>query len=176
MSPEPISTGGRAPSFRADTGMAWAVKDSFLRYVTASGGSIAVLDPAGMTAGSQFYFPLLDDSGFDPTRRTGAIRFTGSVIFTAHVGMLRIALKDPVLDISERAVLLADVDEGRELPIAEVRLPEPSDTGGIVMWRDARAFLLPESVALFGGTYRQGEELAPITVRVSVRPDGPSSD
>ncbi|GAA1996933.1 HtaA domain-containing protein [Microbacterium pumilum] len=164
--------------YRVDTGMAWAVKDSFLRYVQGSGGSITVLEPAGVTAAPEFHFPIADQSNFDPAAGEGHIRFAGGVTFTAHGGMLRIAFCDPVIRFGDGVQLLADVEHTTELPIAELRLPEPSSIDGVRMWRDASAILLPHAVALFGGSYAAGEQLAPLTLRVElhVKARGTHSD
>lgn len=141
---------------RADVGMAWGIKRSFVDYVRRlddarwdfSGG-------AAMTTGRELYFPLAAEQPGWPS-----VAFAGAVTIAAHFGALRIALDRPVVSIEPGGVLAA---EGADL--VALHPSPPVLDGDVVMWRIDTA-LAPEAVPLFNGAYGDGEPFDVMTVRV----------
>ncbi|MDN4596684.1 HtaA domain-containing protein [Leifsonia virtsii] len=157
MTPTPFTA-------RADLGFAWSVKDSFLQYIRGMhDGDISWRDGAAVTDAGQFYFPLTQVRGVDGTTELG---FRGEVRFTAHRGLLSVSIKDPVIRIThDRAELAVRVGDAEE-HIAELDLPARIIDNDVAMWLDARSKLAGSGPEMFGGTYPDGEPLAPLTIRI----------
>lgn len=141
---------------RADVGMAWGIKRSFVDYILRlddarwefSGG-------AAMTTGHELYFPLAAEQPGWPS-----LAFEGAVTIAAHFGALRIALDRPVLTIEPGGMLAA---EGRHLVVLHPSTPVLD--GGVVMWR-IDATLAAAAIPLFNGAYGEGEPFDTLTVRM----------
>ncbi|AWB90105.1 HtaA domain-containing protein [Salinibacterium hongtaonis] len=165
---ETIASTGESPSI--GTGLAWGVKDSFLRYITTMpGGSPTTSGDATTTRDGSFYFATADQSGFDTTALTGTIKFSGRINFVGHFGALSVSLVDPwlILD-SEGGSLSVEWGTGPESRSEIVRvIPDaPVAAGSVLAWRAAETFLSPLAVAQFNSVYRAGEPFAPLAIRV----------
>ncbi|GAA1468943.1 HtaA domain-containing protein [Microbacterium thalassium] len=149
---------------RADLGFAWSVKDTFLQYIRRMrDGDIAWSGGAAVTSGGEFFFPLAGVRRFSDC---DVLTFRGSVVFTAHHGMLSVAITQPRITLRDGfADLSVHVGES-ETHIATVQLPRAIRDGNVAMWLECPVALTGGGPELFGGTYTDGEQLAPLTVRV----------
>lgn len=157
MDPSPFTA-------RADLGFAWSVKDSFLQYIRGMrDGDISWSAGAAVTSSGEFFFPLAD------VRRTptGAmLSFRGIVTFTAHHGLLSVSVRQPRIALRDGlADLSISVGEAEE-KIATLSLPPQIQDGDVAMWLNCPAELAASGPELFGGTYADGEPLAPLTIRI----------
>lgn len=145
-----------------ETGLAWGVKASFLRYVASDTTSETTISAgAGELVGGGFYFTPADATA---TR----LAFRGIVSFRAHGGLLRVVIADPVIDL-ETATMHVRVDEqGTLRPLVDLELPDPDRSGGFHTWHDVSSSLRPESVEAFGDVYGPGTPFDPVTLRIAV--------
>jgi hypothetical protein len=140
------------------TSLRWAVKDSFIRYVTVSGGRVSCGNGARWADGE---FDFAPDSETDDERtRT----FLGDVLFVAHGTLLRVALGLPRIEVDGADAVLTAVtdpaDPSTRAAIARATAEADSaDADGRTRWTTT---LTPEGALIFGGNYAPGTELAPI--------------
>lgn len=155
----------QATQRRADIGLAWALKPTFVDYIRSSrDGSIEIDDDAAITPNSEFHFEL-ESVGSD--RSLGQFSFKGTVRFRAHMGFLAIDLRNPRIVMDKRSAELAVEDgAGGWIHLAHVSLPEPAVEDAVTMWLEAPATLTETATDLFGGSYEAGEQLAPLTLRL----------
>lgn len=163
-------TDSAEPLRRADLGLAWAVRTSFLRYVVGSGGRIRVGGGAATTSSGEIYFPLAEVTR-DAEAAPREVRLGGEVDFTAHGGMLHLVLRNPVLRLSaEGAELSVESPQPSSIVervvVVDVNLGAGESSESVLMWRDAATTLTVAGAALFGGSYGAGEPMAPLTVRI----------
>ena len=151
---------------RADLGMAWAVKDSFVNYVKAmNDGRILLSDGAAVTNTREFYFPFKHLEQPDST--SFVLHFGGEARFSAHHGFMSVLLRHPRIEVTpDSACLSIEPEQGREwLRLAELDLPAGLTEDGVTMWDSVVTKLADAGVATFGDSYRAGETLSPLTVR-----------
>lgn len=154
-----------AATHTADTGFAWAVKRSFVGYVSAvPDGRTLVGEGAAITSDSDFHFPFSHASESEPGAMS--LHFAGVVAFTAHHGMLTVSLRRPRLALSGTGGRLLIASTGGEVPIARLVLPDAHTARDVTTWSDVPTTLTREGSAVFGGFYAEGEELAPLTIRI----------
>ncbi|WP_371652405.1 MULTISPECIES: HtaA domain-containing protein [unclassified Streptomyces] len=150
----------------------WGFKDSFRRYVGASG--ITVADGAKQAPGNGV-FTFVDGTGtYDTSTHAGATAFKGSVRFSAHGGVLDIKLSDlKVTTTTTTGVITADVttkDGGKDrtaddVPLADLDLSQVKPSPGAAMtFKDIPATLTEQGAAAFNGNYKKGEKLDPATL------------
>lgn len=152
---------------RADLGFAWSVKDSFLQYIRGMrDGDIAWNAGAAVTSTGEFFFPL---SGVDQVGETKILSFRGTVTFTAHHGMLSVSLSQPRIIIRGESAHLTVEAGGVEQQIATIDLPPRIHDGDVTMWLTCAVRLSGVGPEQFGGSYADGEELAPLTIRIPTR-------
>lgn len=149
----------------ADTGLAWGIRRTFVSYVRAAGGAVAVVPPAGLTATGEFYFPF-DTAKAQSEESQPRLQFSGQIGFLAHGGFLRVELSNPRVTLGAECTLTAETSTGTRVNIVAVILPEPTGDGTVTMWLDAGTRLHADAVELFGGSYEAGEEFAPLTIRI----------
>src|SRR5690349_16780739 len=149
---------------RADLGMAWAVKDSFVRYVQSMhDGRILLRDGAAVTNTRQFYFPFksLDQSAGDHF----VLQFGGEARFLAHHGLMSVAICNPKIEVGPDGACLS-IEQGNEtVQLADLRLPAVSVEDGVTMWANVQVALTSAGAAVFADSYSAGETLAPLTMR-----------
>jgi hypothetical protein len=158
---------------RADFGMAWAVKDSFVNYVRAMrDGRIMLGNGAAVTSTRQFYFPFAGLDRMDERRLM--LRFSGEVRFLAHHGLMSVLLCNPRIEIHGDAAFLSIEQGSTWLRLAEFQMPPAQRQDGAAMWSDLELTLSSTGIETFGATYSAGETLAPLTVRVPAATTTPS--
>jgi len=126
--------------------LAWAVKESFWRYVIDAGGSVTAVGAAEIV-GAEVRFPRVVDA---PPGRSA---FQGGVLFDAHHGALRAAVFDPALDDGPAGMMLTARIGARE--VERVALAD-------VDRRTLAATLRIDGAVLFDFRYAPGTELAPL--------------
>jgi hypothetical protein len=152
------------PVERADTGMAWAVKDSFIQYVQSMrDGRILLGDGAAVTSTEQFYFPLRQVDR--PDEQSLVLHFGGEARFLAHHGLMSVSIRQPRIEVGADAAYLL-IEQGDEtVRLAELSLPAPLTEDGVTMWADVEVTLSDSGTAIFADSYIVGETLAPLTMR-----------
>lgn len=151
-----------------DAGLTWAVKDSFVAYVSSlSDGQVSTSDGATTTSdGIVFHFPLAGVDGLDAEASEGRLRFSGTVAFAGHWGMLHVTISNPVVVLGpESSQLLAEIrGEVRQLADLPAMSPERDDAG--LRWAGWIPTLTSDGAREFQGNYAAGEELAALEVHV----------
>jgi len=95
------------------TQLTWGVKASFRNYVEAAGGTVTLGDGATRAEDDTFVFPAVPGGDLTITpdgSANGAMRFTGSVVFDAHGGMLKATLSELGLEMGQDGLILTAVD------------------------------------------------------------------
>ncbi len=163
----------------SDARLVWGFKEAFRAYIDGSiangewttDGDVSYATPVftwtGGTGGADLEAGALD------------VRYSGSVRFTGHGGILDTTIANPrVVVDGGRAVLLVDVkgttQAGEAVDSAAVEFGAidlagitPARDGDVVTWTDAPVTLTAAGAAAFG-TYPEGEELDPVTIQVTV--------
>ena len=158
--------------------MTWGFKESFRSYIsgTIANGEWTVADGATYTTPN---FGWADGIG-TISDGDGDIRFTGSIEFTGHGGILDTTVANPRLELtgSSTATLVMDVSgttqqgaavDEKAVKFAAVDLSAAKYGDGSVAIVDAPVTLTEAGAAAFG-TYAAGEQLDPVTVTVTADP------
>ncbi|MEU8762921.1 HtaA domain-containing protein [Streptomyces sp. NPDC048659] len=172
-SPKPSESADPAPTagFR-DAAVDWGVRRTFREYVT---GAVAqgrwTLSGGAQDGGALFRFPA-GKGAYDPERGTLDAAFTGAVRFTgAHLDLTLGAVTVKVAD--GRGTLSADVSGAGSPPEKAVPLVT-FDAGklraedGLVSVAEAPATLTEGGAKAFGGMYRAGTAMDPVSLAVAV--------
>lgn len=154
---------------RTVTALTWGVKQSFRAYVEGAGGTIEAGAGAARAADGGFTFAAAPDSSLtlDPEGRlAGRGLFLGEVQFTAHGGMLKVSLVDPILEIGEAGALLTVADH----PTRTYRL-EAAKLDLAAATTEAGELTLPAALMMFGSQwlgdhYPAGAALDPVRLAV----------
>lgn len=127
--------------------LVWAVKESFVAYVEAVGGTV---EPSGgaVREGALFRFPEQDAPG-----AAGERCFGGEVRFRAHDGLLAVTLSGLRLVDGVLRCRRPHRDE-----LLDLVTLEPVGSGV------HRTTLAAEGAALFGGQYDPGQPMADLTL------------
>lgn len=143
-----------------ETGLAWPIKSSFLRYVNSdSTAEVTIAAGAGELVRGGYYFT---SDEITETR----FSFRGVVSFRAHGGLLRVVIADPVVDVADAVMLVRVDNEGTLRPLVDLEIPPSTRDGDYVMWQNVRTALREESVPAFGDVYGPGTPFDPLTLRV----------
>ncbi|MFF8834817.1 HtaA domain-containing protein [Streptomyces sp. NPDC015130] len=149
----------------------WGVRRTFREYVT---GAIAqgewTLAGGAQDGGALFRFP--DGKGaYDPGRRTLDAAFAGSVRFTgAHLDLTLARVTAKVTD--GKGTLSADVTSGgtttKAVPLVTFTAPDLVPKDGLAAVTEAPATLTEGGAKAFGGMYRAGTAMDPVSLAVTV--------
>ncbi|MBO1901320.1 HtaA domain-containing protein [Leucobacter weissii] len=147
----------------------WAIRDSFLRYVTVIAAGRVQVDGVERDGEGRFVFPLraVGREGDD-----WHLSFGGSVRFTAHNGFLDVLVAAPEVLIGPGGGVLAThrrEDEASLTPLVELDPGEPEFDGDSAVWPSIATRLLEAGAEQFGGAYQAGADLAPIAMRMERR-------
>ena len=149
---------------RADLGMAWAVKESFVQYVQSMrDGRILLREGAAVTNTRQFYFPFrsLDHSD----EHNFVLQFGGEARFLAHHGLMSVSISHPKIEVGPDGAYLS-IQQGNEtVRLANLDLPAVSVEEGVSTWANIQVTLTGSGAAVFADSYSAGEILAPLTMR-----------
>ncbi|MFJ4963420.1 HtaA domain-containing protein [Streptomyces sp. NPDC088729] len=178
-----LARGGGSSSAAAPilvTGQAgWAFKASWVRYVTATGGSVNVNGGATKDAAGLIGYPVKHGS-VDPAGRAADVRFGGSVTYSVpDHGITAITLANPRVVLKDgRGTLHMDVTTdlvSGQAPVTTEGVPFASLTasagaldGGALDWSDITAALTDEGSKVFSfqgqAMYPVGTALEPLAV------------
>ncbi|MFB7917640.1 HtaA domain-containing protein [Streptomyces sp. NPDC056061] len=186
-SPSPTATDKPAAETGAivDGTLDWGVKKSFRSYVTGPIAHGRVETTAGAeTSADGYRFP--DATGHvDAAKQTLNAGFGGKVRFLGHeengAHTLDLSLGAPRIRVNgTKGTLIADVStKDREtgkvssytgLAVADLKLPKGGLVAkdGVVTLSAIPATLTADGTKAFGGMYRAGEELDPLTVAIAL--------
>lgn len=154
---------------RADIGLAWSIRASFLNYLRRlQDATVSLSGGAATTTAGQFYFRFRSVEGFGAAHPFGTIRFSGQLRIDAHFGALSLHIIDPFLRIAPEGASLhtAHGPAAGTSHIADVTMTEATRHDDVMMWDGLEATLAEDAVMLFGGAYPTGARLSPLTVRI----------
>ncbi|MGO1543654.1 MAG: HtaA domain-containing protein [Gulosibacter sp.] len=155
--------------------LAWAIRDSFVRYVTVIAGGSISLDDVETDADGRFVFPLIAATQRDEDWH---LSFGGAVRFTAHHGFLDVIVEAPEVLIGPNGGVLGTFTEDEDLPLlplVEISATpiDDEDTSALrdeelnTRWDSLPTQLLSAGSTHFGNVYKEGEPMAPISLRVT---------
>lgn len=150
-----------------ETGLAWAVRGSFRRYVrNVARGSEAIHDGAGQLPDHRLYFPIADVALHSTGE--GTVGCGGAVRFFGHAGFIDVTLARPAITLDGGAgVLTVETRPGVRLPLVDLHIGEREAADGMLrITADTR--LREEAVELFDEVYPAGAEFDPLELRVRV--------
>ncbi|MGW0350088.1 HtaA domain-containing protein [Streptomyces anthocyanicus] len=169
-SPKPAQTPGGTLQ---DGAVDWGVRRTFREYVT---GDIAhgewALTAGAQDGGALFRFPgsegTYEDGDLNAAFR-GTVRFTGAHGLDLSLGNVRTVVEDG------RGTLYADVTspdvKEAKVPLVTFTAGEPKPAGGLVKVTEAPAKLTARGAKAFGGMYRAGTEMDPVSLAVALTAD-----
>ncbi|MET7384833.1 HtaA domain-containing protein [Streptomyces sp. NPDC005529] len=176
--PEPTSTQpAKKPASGAieDGAVDWGVRRTFREYVT---GSVAdgkwTLTDGAQDGGALFRFPK-GEGTYDRKKRTLTASFDGAVRFTGHQGLdLRLSgLRVSVAD--GRGTLSADIASagltGKKVPLVTFAAKDLTPKDGLLQLKEVPAELTSRGAKAFGGVYRGGTAMDPLTLSVALTDD-----
>ncbi|CAM5560139.1 HtaA domain-containing protein [Streptomyces abikoensis] len=148
----------------------WGVRRTFREYVT---GSVAQgswkLGDGAQDGGALFRFPA-GKGTYDEAGRTVDAAFSGTVRFTGnHLDLALSAVKVTAKD--GKGTLSADVTSGggeprRSVPLVTFDTSGLKEKDGLATVTEAPAELTAEGAEAFGGMYRKGEAMDPVSLAV----------
>ncbi len=146
--------------------LTWGVKESFRRYVEAAGGSITLADGATRSDDGGICFSAVPggDLSIAPDgSATGSMRFTGSVTFDAHGGMLKSTLTELGLDATDEGLMLTVLEapmNQERCGIARLVPPVVVDGDRITL----KSEITMDGMYQIADNYPPGTELDPVTL------------
>ena len=151
--------------------LTWGVKQSFRDYVTGSIAQGRVTASGVSTSGGSFVFGQSTGGSYTQASGTGTSRYSGSVRFIGHEGLLDVQLSNPVVrvDNASRATLLVSVNGGSAIEFATLNLAvaAKSTPNNTVAYSGVPAVLTARgaSVFSFNGSpfYTAGTALDPVS-------------
>ncbi len=150
------------------TGLAWAVRSSFRRYVQRVAMGAEVTDGGvGSLPDGRFYFPLDGVCHFDPEALHADVTFSGGVRFLGHAGMIDVRLGEFQLHLraGEGALQTSSSDGAKNL--VDVRVTAVGDEDGVVTL--VLASRLAEGAAdLFDEVYATATPFDDLELRVAL--------
>ncbi|MFF2851567.1 HtaA domain-containing protein [Streptomyces sp. NPDC058001] len=167
--PKPKESAGRIEDAAVD----WGVRRTFREYVT---GSIAdgkwTLTAGAQDGGALFRFPQGEGTY---RNKTLDARFAGTVRFTGEQGLDLAFSKVAVTTKGDRGTLYADVVSkefsGKKVPLVTFDTGGLKTTDGLVTVVEAPAELTARGAEAFGGMYRAGTAMDPVSLAVALEPD-----
>ncbi|GGR41782.1 hypothetical protein GCM10010497_51430 [Streptomyces cinereoruber] len=169
--PEPSKSPAPAAGSFRDAAVDWGVRRTFREYVT---GSIAqgkwTLADGARDGGALFRFTA-GKGTYDPAGKTLDAAFAGSVRFTGThldltLGKVTVRVKDG------KGTLGADVTTSgrteKNVPLVTFAVPDLAPKNGLAAVTEAPATLTEGGAGAFGGMYRAGTAMDPVSLAVTV--------
>ncbi|WP_137989602.1 HtaA domain-containing protein [Streptomyces vilmorinianum] len=170
-SPEPSASSPAASGTFRDAAVDWGVRRTFREYVT---GSVAqgkwTLSGGAQDGGALFRFPQ-GKGTYDPRKQTLAATFAGTVRFTGtHIDL---ALGAVAVEVTGgKGTLSADVTSGgtteKAVPLITFAAGDFAPRNGLAALTEAPATLTEGGAKAFGGMYKAGTEMDPVSLAVAV--------
>jgi len=160
-------------------GLLWAVKPSFVSYVSRMPDGKAYLGGGvGVNADNELLFPFDDEvtgegaPAGNPDEHT--FRFGGDVVFQAHFGMLLVRISRPQVHLRGTAGELTVIDpesaDGGRLPLVTFSAVEAGARDGARYWAADDVRLTVDGVPVFGDVYPADEPFAPLMIAIPSQP------
>lgn len=148
----------------------WGIKESFISYLMGLGDSqYFENDGAVFVEPNLVRFALGDVSRWDDKTGLGVVEFRGTVVLSAHAGLLYVGITDPWVEFFEHRALLSVLE-----PESSKRIPlVTADTSGVLTgtdggrWVDMPTQLCEEGTVLFNGQYPPGTPMSPLTITLN---------
>lgn len=149
----------------------WGVKQSFREYVTGTIAKGSISTSGATSSGGVFGFGQASGGIYSASTGVGTSKYSGSVRFSGHGGILDIKLSDPVvrIDSATSATLLVRVNGGAAKAFATLDLAAGSKStpNGTVRYAGVPAALTFDGADVFSyngsSFYAAGEALDPVT-------------
>ncbi|MFD9030568.1 HtaA domain-containing protein [Streptomyces sp. NPDC059567] len=170
-SPEPTAGSSAATGSFRDAAVDWGVRRTFREYVT---GSIAqgkwALSGGAQDGGALFRFPQ-GKGTYDPAKKTLDAAFAGAVRFTGT--HLDLALGAVTVKVAGgKGTLAADVTSGgkteKAVPLITFTAADFAPKNGLAALTEVPATLTEGGAKAFGGMYKAGTEMDPVSLAVAV--------
>ncbi|MFJ3394235.1 HtaA domain-containing protein [Leifsonia aquatica] len=159
----------------SDASLNWGVKTSFRNYISGgiANGSWTL---AGVTYSGGQYGWSGGKGTFNPDETRGLVRYSGSVSFTGHDGVLNLVLSNLAIRVTSptQATLIADVhstdmagkpSDFSGVSFATIALGGGTASGSTFSVDGAATALTADGAKAFAGFYNAGEALDPISFR-----------
>ncbi|WP_313539117.1 HtaA domain-containing protein [Leifsonia aquatica] len=159
----------------SDASLNWGVKTSFRNYISGgiANGSWTL---AGVTYSGGQYGWSGGTGTFNPDETRGLVRYSGSVSFTGHDGVLNLVLSNLAIRVTSatQATLIADVhstdmagkpSDYSGVSFATIALGGGTASGSTFSVDGAATALTADGAKAFAGFYNAGEALDPISFR-----------
>ncbi|KAB1980470.1 hypothetical protein F8144_33610 [Streptomyces triticiradicis] len=165
-------TGRTAPGAIEDGAVDWGVRRTFREYVT---GPVAAgrwaLASGARDGGALFRFPA-GEGTYDRKKHVLKADFHGSVRFTGRQG-LDLGLGGLRVTVAEgRGTLYADVTSadltGKKVPLVSFGAEDLAPKDGLLQLVEAPSELTARGAEAFGGMYRAGTEMDPLTLSIAL--------
>jgi len=153
--------------------LTWGVKTSFRTYITGpiAGGSVTT---SGVSSADGGFVWSGGSGAYNTDASRGRVGYDGSVTFTGHGGQLSLTIANPRVQVNGgSASLIADLQSkgyngapavnASGVVIASLGLPEASVSGDRISWSGASATLTAAGAEAFGGFYKAGDSLDPVS-------------
>ncbi len=150
----------------------WGVRESFRNYVQGpiARGNVVVSGGATQNRDGTFQFPAAAGASRSSASFTGTVRFTG------HDGQLDMTIANPriqlsgtigtlFVDVVNKSESAGEAGDQRNVEFATLDLSRvrPVEAAGSVSWSNVPAALTEAGSRAFGGNYRAGQALDPVT-------------
>jgi hypothetical protein len=158
-----------------DATLDWGVKTSFRTYISGgiANGSWTL---AGVTYSDGQYSWSGGRGTFNPEENRGLVRYSGSVSFTGHDGVLNLVLSNLAIRVTSptQATLIADVhstdmggasSDHSGVSLATIALGGGTASGSTFSVDGAATALTADGAKAFAGFYNAGDALDPISFR-----------
>jgi hypothetical protein len=150
------------------TGLAWALRTSFRRYVQRVAMGREILDGgAGHIPDGRLYFPVKSVGHLDPHHGDVSVAFSGGVRFLGHLGMIDLRIGELDLHITGgEGRLRTGTTEGLR-DLVDVRLARTqADDSGASLLLSSR--LAPGAEDLFDAVYSAATPFDDLEIRLTV--------
>lgn len=151
------------------TGLAWALRRSFRRYVQRVATGREILDGgAGQIPDGRLYFPVRSVGHLDPDRGDVSVAFSGGVRFLGHLGMIDLRIGELDLNITggEGWLRTGTMEEPRDLVQVQLARTQADDSVVSLVLTSRLAHGAEE---LFDAVYPAATPFDDLEVRLPVR-------
>jgi hypothetical protein len=157
----------------APFGLLWAIKPSFISYVSRMPDGKAYLGGGvGVNKDNELLFPFSEEATGEaaPAEAERVFRFGGEVVFRAHFGMLSVQISRLQVHLrgtgGELSVVDPEAAEGGRLTLVTFTATGPGIRDGAQYWAADDVRLTEAGVPLFGDVYPADEPFAPLMIAI----------
>ncbi len=171
------------PTVPKPFGLLWAVKPSFISYVSRMPDGKAYLGGGvGVNKDNELLFPFDEEAaenspGDDSAAAERTFCFRGEVAFRAHFGMLSVQISRPQVHLrgadGELSVVDPESADTGRLTLVTFTVDGPGIRDGARYWAADDVRLTAAGVPLFGDVYQADEPFAPLMMAIPGPNSGP---